>query len=57
MRTLTRPIPSIFVVVLTVASMMCFGPAEAVSQSNVLPTGATITPNAGRVKEYNLKQA
>ena len=47
MRTLTRPIQSIVVVVLTVASMMCFGPVEAASQSSsVLPTGATITPNA-----------
>ena len=46
MRIPSGPIRVFSAAILTAASLMCFAPAKAASQSNVLPTGATITPDA-----------
>ena len=46
MKKSSGPKRSIFVALIAVAGMMCFGPTALASESTVLPTGATITPDA-----------
>jgi DNA-binding beta-propeller fold protein YncE len=46
MRNSTGLQRSMFVALIAAAGILCFGPATFASESTVLPTGATITPNA-----------